>query len=340
MTASPAADPFAHILSLTDRHGTFEHADGAQPRREHGFCLDDVARVLLVAVREPDPSTEVRDLARSSIRFIADAQGVDGTFRNRRDVRGRWHGRRGVEDCWGRAMWALGVAAVRGEPWLRQDAKALFDHGAQQRSPHLRAMAFAALGAGSLLAADPDHRPSRRLLEAATTALTESGDPTPAWPWPQARLTYANAVLPDALVAAGAALERPALLERGLALLDWLSERETRDGHLSVTPAAGAGPDDDGPAFAQQPIEVATLAEACARAFRVTGDQRWATGVRMAAAWFDGDNDLGVVMWDPATGGGFDGLEPNGPNRNQGAESSLALLATRQHAGRLVPASR
>lgn len=340
MSVGPHLPDFSHVLGLTDRLGTFEHADGARARREHGYCLDDVARVLLVAVREPEPSTGLRDLARSSLRFITEAQGVDGTFRNRRDVRGRWHGRRGVEDCWGRALWALGVASVRGEPWLRQDARALFEHGSEQRSPHLRATAFAALGAASLLAADPDHRPARRLLEDAATAIGDAGEPTPAWPWPQARLAYANAVIPDALVAAGAVLGQPAIMQRGLALLDWLLERETLDGHLSVTSAAGSGPGDVAPAFAQQATEVATMAEACARAARVTGDARWADGVRMADAWFDGDNDLGVVMWDPTTGGAFDGLEATGPNRNQGAESSLALLATRQHAQLLAPASR
>ena len=289
MIVAPDASPFAHILALSDRFGTLEHADGDRPRPTHGYCLDDVARVLLVTVREPNPSSELRDLARASLRFIADAQGVTGTFRNRKDAGGRWRGKRGVEDCWGRSLWALGVAAGRGEPWLRQDAKALFQHGCEQRSPHLRSMAFAALGAGSMLALDPDDRPARRLLEDA------------------------------------------------LALLGWLLERETRDGHLSVTPAGGAGPGDVGPGFAQQPIEVATMAEACARAFRVTGDPMWADGVRMAAAWFDGDNDLGAPMWDPATGGSFDGLEASGPNRNQGAESSLALLATRQHARLLAP---
>lgn len=340
MTTIPPTEDFAHVLAITDRYGTFEHADGALPRRDHGYCLDDVARVLLVAVREPEPSTELRDLARTSIRFVADAQGVTGTFRNRRDERGRWRGRRGVEDCWGRAMWALGVASVRGEPWLRQDAAALFEHGCGQRSPHPRATAFATLGAAAVLAADPDNRPARRLLEDAAVAIGDLGDPNPAWPWLEPRLTYANAVLPDALVAAGAVLGRPATVERGLALLDWLLERETHDGHLSVTPAGGAGPGDEAPAFDQQPIEVASMAEACARAFSLTGDARWATGVELAGAWFDGDNDAGTPMWDPETGGSYDGLGPTGPNRNQGAESAVALIATRQHVRRLVAVAR
>ena len=37
-------------------------------------------------------------------------------------------------------------------------------------------------------------------------------------------------------------------------------------------------------------------------------------------------------MWDPATGGAFDGLEIGGANLNQGTESTLALLSTLQHA--------
>ena len=35
-----------------------------------------------------------------------------------------------------------------------------------------------------------------------------------------------------------------------------------------------------------------------------------------------------VTVFDPATGGGFDGLEPEGGNRNEGAESTLAFVGT------------
>ena len=151
------------------------------------------------------------------------------------------------------------------------------------------------------------------------------------WPWPEQRLTYANASLPEAMIAAGAALERPVLLRHGLELLEWLVDRESRRGHLSVTPVGGSGPDDRGPRFDQQPIEVAALADACACAQTVDGDRRWADGITAAANWFLGDNDGGVVMWDPNTGGAFDGLEVCGANLNQGTESTLALLSTLQH---------
>ncbi len=152
------------------------------------------------------------------------------------------------------------------------------------------------------------------------------------WPWPEPRLTYANATLPEAMIAAGSVLERPLLVQRGLDLLEWLLDRQTLQGHLSVTPVGGSGPDDHGPGFDQQPIEVSALADACVRAQSVDDNRRWADGVTAAANWFLGDNDGSVVMWDPETGGGFDGLEIGGANLNQGTESTLALLSTLQHA--------
>jgi len=192
-------------------------------------------------------------------------------------------------------------------------------------------MAFAALGAAEVLSVDPDDMSARALVSDAADAMS-GPDPLAGWPWPEQRLTYANATLPEAMIAAGTALERPVLVRHGLDLLEWLFDRETRHGHLSVTPVGGSGPDDLGPAFDQQPIEVAALADACARAQAVDRDRRWLDGVTSAADWFLGENDAGVLMWDPETGGAFDGLEFDGANLNQGTESTLALLSTMQHA--------
>jgi hypothetical protein len=336
-----ATDTFRHVVAMTDRHGTFEHADLAAPRREHGYCVDDMARVLLVTSREPEPSPVSLELARRSLRFLADAQGATGRSRNRRSADGRWHGRRGTEDCWGRSTWALGSAAAASPGYPADSARAYFDHAAQQRSRWPRAMAFAALGAAAVVQADPRAARARALLADAGALLLDLGaHQETGWAWPEPRLTYANAAIPDALLAAGHALGREELTHRGLELLGWLLDRETADGHLSVTPVGGAGPDDRGPAFDQQPIEVATMADACARAAALTGDPRWSDGVRMAGRWFEGDNDAGALMWDPSTGGGYDGLTAHGPNRNQGAESTLALIATRQRVGQLVPTPR
>ena len=338
---SASADPFArptvpapgfeHLIRLTDEHGLFEHADGTTPRYEGGYCLDDVARALVVVCRQRPRSATLDQLAAVYLDFTRRAQDSDGRCRNRLDSLGRWEDQPDVGDWWGRALWGLGTAAVRGPRTLRASAGRGFDRSISQRSPHLRAMAFAALGAAEVLVDGRRHPGARRLL-ADFVALVGRCPSDDEWQWPQPRLTYANAAIPEALIAAGAALADPAAMRYGLSLLDWLLDVETGDtGHLSVTAVGGWGPGEQRARFDQQPIEVAALADACARAWALTGEQRWSDGLQRAIGWFRGDNDSGARLYDPVSGGGFDALTPAGRNTNQGAESTLAMVATLQY---------
>ncbi len=342
MTApAPAAEPkFDHLLKMTDHRGTFEHACLAEPRPEHGYCTDDMARVLVVAARQSDPLNQMNRLSRVAIRFLNDAQSFAGPCRNRMDRNGQWIDTPAVEDAWGRCLWGLGTAAAHsGVSLVRRLAVIQFERAAAVLSPWPRAMAFAALGAAELLTVQPGHRAARALITDYAAGIPKPGG-DPNWPWPEPRLTYANAVLPEAMIVAGVALEDATLQQRGLDLLAWLLDHETVGGHLSPTPVGGSGPGDPRPGFDQQPIEIATIADACARACGVDPSPIWPDGLRTAAAWFEGANDVGLRMWDPHTGGGFDGLHANGVNKNQGAESTLAVLSTFQHAGRLSAALR
>ena len=329
--AVTTAISFRHVRTLTDHIGIFEHADHTEPRRELGYCTDDVARLLIVLAREPDLDPSLRPICRLAFGFLTSGQSASGRMRNRRDRRGRWQDRAGVEDCWGRSVWAFGTAAAHADAeWLRAAALSAFGHGVQERSPHLRSMVFAALGAAEVLRINPHHYRARELLSDAVLAIgPPNGDA--AWPWPEPRLAYANAAIAEVLIVGGELLARPAVTEHGLALLEWLVARETLDGHLSPTPVGGAGPDDRPPRFDQQPIEVAAMADASARAHALTGDDRWLDARDMAISWFLGDNDRGVAMYDAESGGGYDGLSEVGVNLNQGAESTLAMISTLQH---------
>ena len=332
------APSLAHLAAMTDARGIFEHAKLDVPRREHGYCLDDNARALIVAVREDAVSDIAARLAEIYLGFVDDAVGEDGRAHNRMDAAGRWVDRPGVDDWWGRALWGLGVAAARSsDSALAARARSVFHRAAQATSSSLRTMCFATLGAAEMLAEDPQDAAARRLLKRAVAVITSSR--SRIWGWPEDRLHYANAVIPEAVITAGACLADDALVSRGLRLLEFLVEIETRDGHLSVTPVGGRGPDDPSPALDQQPIEVAAIAEAAASAFEVTGDDRWLDLVGTAWAWFEGDNDVKAVMYDAETGAGFDGLTPVGRNENRGAESTLAALSTLQCAIRAGAAS-
>jgi hypothetical protein len=322
---------FDHLFRLSDDTGLLEHASGAIARRECGYCLDDVARGLLALSRHPEPSADHHELARRYLAFVAHAQSPDGTCRNRLGYDRRWGDGPTTGDWWGRAMWALGsVVSGSGPAWQRREALDRFAIGSQQRSPWPRAMAFAALGAAEVVASFPDHRPSRALLNDALGVLPRPGDDE-AWPWPEGRLSYANASLPEALMAAGWALGDDRAIDDGLRLLSWLVELQSSDGHLSLVPVGGWGLGDSPPGFDQQPIEAAALADACRRALALTGDDAWRASLLRCVGWFLGDNDAHTVMHDPETGGGYDGLEATGANLNQGAESTLAWLLTLQH---------
>jgi hypothetical protein len=145
------------------------------------------------------------------------------------------------------------------------------------------------------------------------------------------RLSYANAAVAEAVISAGSRLGDQAMTDDGLRMLRWLLELETRDGHLSLTPVGGRSPGRHTRRFDQQPIEAASLADACVRAFQVDGDPRWQDGLRMCIGWFLGENDSNTPLIDHVSGGGCDGLSVGGRNRNQGAESTMALMTVLQH---------
>jgi hypothetical protein len=330
VAVAPTTLPFDHLAHLTDARGVFEHAKGDEPRREHGYCLDDVARALLVLVQEPDPSAQLAELTETCLRFVEAAIDPDGRAHNRMNVAGEWTDEATTDDWWGRAVGALGVAAVEAPlPLTRARAQRAFQRAAQRHSVDVRAMAFAAPGAAAVLVRRPASEPARRLL---TTAIAVIPQGTSEWGWLEPRLRYGNASLVDALLAAGDALGDAALVARALRALDALLAIESREGHLSVAGTAGRGPDDRDVQFDQQPIEVAAIADAAARALAITGDPRWLDELARAWNWFLGDNDSGTVMVDLETGAGFDGLEPAGRNENRGAESTIAALSTWQHA--------
>jgi len=320
---------FDHLRRMTDHRGVWEHARYATRRTEHGYCTDDNARALIVMSRLLDPTPDLVELAGIYLTFLQRAQLPGGGFHNRRSSGGSWTDEVGSDDSQGRAIWALGSVARRGPAsWMREVGLDMFDMQRDFHSSSPRANAFAVLGATEVLVSSPDHRHARHVVEQYADHLFMQEDAH--WPWPEERLAYDNARIPEALLAAGTLLGDDDLVDAGLRLLEWLVATETHDGHFSFTPAGGWAPGEPRPGFDQQPVEAAAMADACGRAWSLTGDSRWKDGVERAARWFVGVNDTGVALYDPQTGGCGDGLGPDYTNLNQGAESTLAALAVLQ----------
>jgi hypothetical protein len=198
-------------------------------------------------------------------------------------------------------------------------------------------MAYAALGAAEILEKQPGHPGALALLYRTSVVI---GDPPadPAWPWPAPRLSHASAAIAEAVIVSGCHLGDDQMLRKGLRMLEWLLTTETLRGHLSVVSPQGWCPGESRPAADQRPAEVAALADACVRAAAVSGDDKWLTGVEMSVAWFLGSNDASVPLLDERTGGCSDGLTSAGRSRNQGAESTLAMISALQQGRRFAAA--
>jgi glycosyltransferase involved in cell wall biosynthesis len=329
------APRFQHLSVLSDDTGILQHAKFAVPDRDHGYCTDDNARALIVAVMAQRTARDQELLTRLSYRYLGFLQHAfnpdTGRFRNFMTYDRRWLEDAGSEDSHGRALWALGFAAQE-SPRLSDASAALFDRALPVMADiaPLRAISFALIGLDAFLRRYNGATPARRArvelarrLHARFKAVRGA-----EWPWPEDALTYANAALPQALIASGSKLDDPEMVQAGLRSLRWLLDVQTdQKGHF--VPVGNAGwmtADGHRARFDQQPIEVQHMVDALLEAHRVTGDDRWVEDARRCLGWFLGHNDLGQPVCDVATGGCRDGLHADGVNQNQGAESTLAWL--------------
>jgi hypothetical protein len=118
--------------------------------------------------------------------------------------------------------------------------------------------------------------------------------------------------------------------ELALKSLQWLVDVQTsNEGHYSPVGTDGWYERGQTKArFLQQPVEAHAMIDACLEAYRMTHDQKWIDASYRMLNWFLGQNDLHTPLYDPSTGGCFDGLHSRGVNENQGAEATTAWLLT------------
>ncbi|HEX7822040.1 MAG TPA: glycosyltransferase family 4 protein [Sphingobium sp.] len=328
-----APDPAA-IFRMSDATGMLQHGILTIPDRNHGYCIDDNARALILMTQIQDMDESLREQWMTTYAsFIQHAWNPDrGRFRNFMGYDRRWCEEEGSEDSCGRTFWALGVT-LRDAPtaahrdWATRLFDITVDAMATVTSP--RAQAFMILGAGAMMEVDPGHAASRAIL-------TEFGDRLmklvhvsrrPDWAWFEAILAYDNARLPQALLVAGRLLDRPDLISCGLDTLDWVAGKQrTPEGYFRAVGSESFGRVGQSPLpYDQQPLEAQAMIEAAVAAWAVDPDQRWLALAQTAYRWFLGQNDLDTPLATPANSGCYDGLTPHGPNQNQGAESLLAL---------------
>jgi len=326
-----------HLIRMTDDVGILQHAKFIVPNRCDGYCTDDNARALIAVLIAMDTLGETDalvNLACTYLSFLHHAfNETTGRFRNFMGYNRDWLEETGSEESHGRAVWAHGEAIARTKSAdIRAVALDLFEKALPQllkfRSP--RAWAFALVGMHAYLwkfHGDSEVRRTRDVLAESLFKLYQSST-SESWPWVEDVLGYASGKIPQALILSGQSLQRDDMLQAGLHALEWLLTIQTEDekhfvpvGNRGWYPRGG-----EKARFDQQPIVTQSMVEACLEAYKVTREERWMASAQLCLEWFLGRNDLNAPLYDYRTGGCCDGLTPEGPNRNQGAESTLACL--------------
>jgi hypothetical protein len=148
------------------------------------------------------------------------------------------------------------------------------------------------------------------------------------WLWFEDVMAYDNARLPQALIETGLATHTPSYVEVGLRSLRWLVALQTApSGCFRPVGSDSFGKIRSAPApFDQQPVEASATIAACLAAWRANDGEEWALEAKRAFDWFLGKNDLKTSLIDAETGSCSDGLHPDRPNQNNGAESVLSYL--------------
>ncbi|QJD94713.1 glycosyltransferase [Mucilaginibacter robiniae] len=324
----------AHILRLTDDTGIVQHAKYGIPNLKEGYCLDDNARALIMALMayQRNKSPEAFKLLPIYLSYIHYMQTDDGNFRNFLSFDRRYLDDIGSEDSFGRTIWSLGyLIGCAASNSYREFALELFHRSFThfKALKHIRGMANTVIGISLYLEAVPSDEGMIKELIRLTQPLVEAYEKTatPDWQWFEEMMTYDNAILPLALLHSCSITGNEEVKRIALESMAFLDKLTLSNGYLS--PVGNDGWYYRGgtfPTYDQQAIETMAMVLMHFKAYETFRQPEYIEKMFLSYKWFLGENTLRAPLYDHETKGCCDGLLPTGINRNQGAESTLAYM--------------
>lgn len=325
-----------HIKILTDDFAMFQHAMFTIPNYQEGYCVDDNARACVVALKYYKLFKDHSALAllRKYLAFLIYAQMDNGRFRNFYDITKKPLDEGGSDDCQGRALWGLGYVVANAPDFFWITAKACFDKAVTiTENLNLRGSAYSIMGIYYYLKRYPGALQMRSILEKLANKVADHFNcaGTDKWKWFEKTITYSNGLIPLSMWISYDILKEEKYRKIAETTTDFLIEKCLKAGrtdHISLVGCHGWMEENDAekPDFDQQPLDAMYLVELCRFAYNITENPRYLNIMSLSFNWFMGVNDLDTPLYDLVTGGCYDGLTPDGPNLNQGAESTLSAV--------------
>lgn len=330
----------SHIKNMTTDFGMIQFSKINKPDINSGYTLDDNARALIVACRHYELSGDKSDLDLIStyLNVIKFCQQPDGSFLNyiNQDKEfAQQNYETNLEDSNGRAIWALGYLLSLKTILPQQfsdEAESMIEKSLSSidkiHSP--RAMAFIIKG---LYYQNSEF--NIPLLKKLANRLVKiyQHEKHRDWHWFESYLTYGNSVLPEALLCAWIATKDEMYKQIAHDSFRFLLSKIFIKGEIKVISNKGWLQKEmvksNESIGGEQPIDVAYTILALSTFYRVFKDEKYLMMMRSAFNWFLGKNHLHQIIYNPATGGCYDGLEEKNVNLNQGAESTVSYLMAR-----------
>jgi glycosyltransferase involved in cell wall biosynthesis len=323
-----------HVLRLTDDTGIVQHAKYGIPNLKEGYCLDDNARALVMALMayQRNKSKEAFELLPIYLSYIHYMQTDDGNFRNFLSFSRQYLDEVGSEDSYGRTVWALGyMIGCASSNSYREFAMEIFQKSVPhfRTLKHVRGMANTIIGVCHYLKAIPGDDGMLNELIRLTQPLIDAyeANESAEWQWFEEKMTYDNAIIPLALLHSCEITGNEKAKKIALRTMNFLDELTLSNGYLS--PVGNDGWYYKGgsfPTFDQQAIETMAMVLMHFQAYQTLHQPEYIEKMFLCYKWFLGENTLRAPLYDHETKGCCDGLLPTGINRNQGAESTLAYL--------------
>jgi len=348
-----------YLKLLTDDVGIIQHSNLGVPARHHGYSTDDVGRALVALTKLIDSQKKAEELWKlitTYMSFLEHAQTETGHFHNFMSYKREFLDEKGSEDTLGRAIYGLGH--VVSCPYLSRNMRTLAHTLISKAMPEMkklsypRAKAYTMCGLYEILRTDVDvdeFEPvfnSRRDAVKPIDSLASKDDfesifishadslvelyeanHKEDWDWFEPIVTYSNAKLSEALLLAYDYTKDRTYRKVGLATLDFLTEIQWKGDFFDVVGNDGwYSYNGEKPIFDQQPIEAGYLTQAYISAYEIVRDRKYLELAKYAFEYFLGRNRLQAVMYDYSTGAVCDGLNRDGMNCNQGAESVICFL--------------
>jgi hypothetical protein len=322
------------LKRLTNQTGVIQHTKYSVPDRSLGYSVDDNARALLVAVLYDKlfKDESILDLAVIYLSFVHHAKTKDNLFYNFMSFDNKFLDHAKTEDGFGRVLWALGYTVfAKPRRDLTLGSKNLINdmEGKILEINSPRAIAYTISGLFYLAQAEEKESKWIQYIDQLTTKLTKlySNNSGSNWKWFEPYMTYANGIFPYSLALAFVATNKKVYLDIAKESLEFLDEATTdknvpspigQDGWLNKGKQKAL--------FDQQPLEAADMVLAFIALYKIELAEEYLDKAKKWFSWYFGNNIKKVEVYDETTKGCFDGINENGLNLNQGAESILTYI--------------